>query len=79
MTLEEALQFLVAALRAVVPGFEVPRHEFRTGRDLWDEVVTTSRVAAMLVRDLEPEQQTTVQDVLTGMLRERFGDQAMTG
>jgi hypothetical protein len=69
------------AASSLNPAPEAESFEFRTGRELWDRVVTSNPIAAMLVRDLDQEQRTTVQDVLTGMLRERLrgGGRAMTG
>jgi ubiquinone/menaquinone biosynthesis C-methylase UbiE len=106
----EALQYFIAALRAVVPDFEglpddPPPLEFQVadpdvlrqrltdaglrdvtvdtthherldiaaGQQLWDWMVNSNPIAGMIVGDLTADQQTTVRQILDGLLRERSG------
>jgi ubiquinone/menaquinone biosynthesis C-methylase UbiE len=45
--------------------------EFQSGKHMWDWVVNSNPIGAMLVADLTEEQEAVVQQVLDGMLRER--------
>ena len=47
--------------------------EFGSGRQMWDWVVNSNPIGAMLVADLTDEQERAVQLELDGMLRERSG------
>jgi ubiquinone/menaquinone biosynthesis C-methylase UbiE len=46
---------------------------FRSGAELWDWVVNSNPIGAMLVADLTEQQGTAVRETLDGMLRERAG------
>ena len=45
--------------------------EFRSGKQMWDWVVNSNPIGAMLVADLTVEQSAVVQHALDGLLRER--------
>lgn len=47
------------------------RIECRSGRELWNWMLSSNPIAGMIVEDLTTDQQVTVQQVLDGMLRER--------
>jgi ubiquinone/menaquinone biosynthesis C-methylase UbiE len=47
--------------------------EFSSGKALWDWVVNSNPIGAMLVADLTEEHEAAVQRALDGMLRERAG------
>ncbi len=47
--------------------------EFESGEHMWDWVVNSNPIGAMLVADLTAEQGAQVRDRLNGMLRERSG------
>ena len=49
------------------------RMEFRSGEQMWDWVVNSNPIGAMLVADLTGEQTAEVRRVLDAMLRERSG------
>lgn len=73
MTASEALHFFIAAVQAVVPGFDgrEERIEISSGQELWDWCLGGDPIPGMLVADLSDEQQATVKQVLDGMIRER--------
>jgi ubiquinone/menaquinone biosynthesis C-methylase UbiE len=61
-----------AGLRAVVVDTtHEERVEFSSGQQMWDWVLNSNPIAEMLVGDLTPGQQATVQQVLDRMIRER--------
>jgi ubiquinone/menaquinone biosynthesis C-methylase UbiE len=47
------------------------RVEFRSGQDFWNWMLNGNPIVGMIVSDLTDEQQTTVREVLDGMIRER--------
>jgi ubiquinone/menaquinone biosynthesis C-methylase UbiE len=49
------------------------RTEFHSGKEMWDWVVNSNPIGAMLVADLTEQQGTAVQQALDGMLREHSG------
>ena len=63
-----------AGLRdVVVDTTHEERVEFRSGQQIWDWVLNSNPIAGMILGDLSAGQQTTVRQVLDGMIRERSG------
>jgi len=62
-----------AGLEDVTVETVTERLEFRSGQHMWDWVLNSNPIAAMLVADLNEEQRGDVRTVLDGMLRERAG------
>lgn len=60
-----------AGLRDVTVDTTTWRMPFRDGSHLWDLVLASNPIGAVLVADLTEEQRTEVKTVLDGMLRER--------
>jgi ubiquinone/menaquinone biosynthesis C-methylase UbiE len=52
--------------------------EFQSGKHMWDWVVNSNPIGAMLVADLTEEQEAVVQQVLDEMLHERSGGNGPT-
>ncbi|MDQ3660407.1 MAG: methyltransferase domain-containing protein [Actinomycetota bacterium] len=70
-------RLLDAGLKAVSVETSAERLSFRSGQEMWDWVLSSNPIAAMLTADLTKEQQATMRQVLGGMLRERSdGDTA---
>lgn len=64
-----------AGLKDIRVETVVQQMAFRSGSHMWDWVVNSNPLAAMLVAGLAPEQEREIQTVLDGMLRERSGGQ----
>lgn len=62
-----------AGLRDVRVDTTTEKLEFESGRQMWNWVVNSNPIGAMLVADLTEEQKSLVRQVLDGMLRERSG------
>jgi ubiquinone/menaquinone biosynthesis C-methylase UbiE len=62
-----------AGLKDISVETVIQRMEFQSGCHIWDWVVNSNPIGAMLVADLNDVQRTEVQAVLDGMLRERCG------
>jgi ubiquinone/menaquinone biosynthesis C-methylase UbiE len=62
-----------AGLKDIRVETVVQQMEFHSGKHMWDWVVNSNPLAAMLVADLTGQQKAAVQEALDGMLRERSG------
>ena len=62
-----------AGLEDVSVETTTERLEFESGEQMWDWVVNSNPIGAMLVADLTAEQGAQVRERLNGMLRERSG------
>ena len=62
-----------AGLKDVRVDTVTQQMEFRSGRHMWDWVVNSNPLAAMLVADLTSAQEGAVREALDRMLRERAG------
>jgi ubiquinone/menaquinone biosynthesis C-methylase UbiE len=62
-----------AGLQDVRVGRTAERSTFGSGQEMWDWVLYSNPIAAMLVADLSEDQRTRLRQVLAGMLRERAG------
>ena len=62
-----------AGLKDVRVDTVTQQMEFRSGRHMWDWVVNSNPLAAMLVADLTSAQESAVREALDGMLRKRAG------
>jgi SAM-dependent methyltransferase len=60
-----------SGLRDIQVETVVQRMEFRSGKEMWNWIVNSNPLGAMLVADLMEEQEAAVQRALDGMLRER--------
>jgi ubiquinone/menaquinone biosynthesis C-methylase UbiE len=62
-----------AALKDVQVETVTQRMEFQSGTEMWNWVVNSNPIGAMLVADLTEQQASEVREALDGMLRERAG------
>ena len=62
-----------AGLKDIQVETVTQRMEFQSGREMWNWVVNSNPIGAMLVAGLTEQQASAVRTALDGMLRERAG------